>query len=303
MAEGSTSSPAAVEVPQRWAQIRAERLTGLALVIGAPDTGKSTLARYLYARAAASGRRMAYIDGDPGQSTLGPPTTITLALGHPNNSSFPPGGETRRYFVGDVSPRGHMLSLVVGARRLLDEAVRLGAETVIYDTCGLVDRAQGGHNLKWALIELLRPKVVFALQKERELESLLLPLRRGARTRVVDLPASHLVVPRDSATRRANRAAQFAACFRQAMPVTLDWSRLAVLPEPYFTAGRLLALLDDEGFTLGLGLALEWNRGASTVTVKTPVRPPEAVKALHLGDLSLDPHTYEDCRLAFYEPR
>ena len=303
MAEGSPSSPTLTEVPHRWTQIRAERLTGLVLIIGAPDTGKSTLARHLYTRAAASGRRMAYIDGDPGQSTLGPPTTITMALACPDNASFPPDGETRRYFVGHVSPRGHMISLVVGARRLLDEALRLGAETVIYDTCGLVDRAQGGHNLKWALIELLHPKVVFALQKERELESLLLPLRLGSRTRVVDLPASHLVTPRDSAARRANRAAQFAAYFRQAMPLTLDWSRLAVFPEPYFTPGRLLALLDGEGFTLGLGLVLEFNRGGRTVTIKTPVRPLEAIKALHLGDLSLDLQTYEDCRLAFYEPR
>jgi len=107
MAEGSPSSPTLTEVPHRWTQIRAERLTGLVLIIGAPDTGKSTLARYLYTRAAASGRRMAYVDGDPGQSTLGPPTTITVTLACPDNASFPPGGETRRYFVGHVSPRGH----------------------------------------------------------------------------------------------------------------------------------------------------------------------------------------------------
>ena len=296
-------SPPAMETPHRWAQIRTDRLEGLVMVIGAPDTGKSTLARYLYTQAISPGRRVAYIDGDPGQSTLGLPTTITLAMARAGDLSFPPAGEVRRYFVGSVSPRGHMLSLAVGARRLLDEAYRLGAETVIYDTCGLVDKAQGGHNLKLALIELLRPAIVFALQKERELESLLLPLRLGDYTRVMDLPASHLVTPRDSAARRANRTALFARYFRRAMPLKLDWSHLAVLPEPYFTPGRLLALVDSEGFTLGLGLVLESDRGGRTVTIRTPFRPPDAVKGLHLGDVSLDPETYEDCRLAFYERR
>jgi len=303
MAEESGPSTAPLAVPHRWTQIRAERLSGLALVIGAPDTGKSTLAHYLYEMAARTGQRVAFIDGDPGQSMLGPPTTITLALARRGDMSFPPAGEMRRYFIGNVSPRGHMLPLVVGTRRLLDEASRLGAETVIYDTCGLVDRAQGGHSLKLALVELLRPTVVLALQRERELESLLLPLRLSARVRVVDLPASHLVVPRDSATRRAARAAQFAAYFREAAPLTLDWSRLAIFLAPCFSPGRLLALADSEGFTLGLGLVLEWNRGERTVSVKTPWRQPDAVRALYLGDLSLNSETYEDCQLATYARR
>ena len=99
--------------------------------------------------------------------------------------------------MGAVSPRGHMLPLLVGAARLVDTAQAAGAETLIYDTTGLVDPAQGGTALKLAKIDLLRPAVLFALQRSNELESLLLPLRRSSRLRVIDLPLSPAVRVRD----------------------------------------------------------------------------------------------------------
>lgn len=107
-----------IHVPREWEQLKLARLHGLLLVIGATDIGKSTFARYLYQRLCLDARRVAYLDGDPGQSTLGPPATMTLALNQPGQAIFPPQGQTWRSFVGAVSPRGHMLPLLVGASRL-----------------------------------------------------------------------------------------------------------------------------------------------------------------------------------------
>jgi polynucleotide 5'-hydroxyl-kinase GRC3/NOL9 len=98
--------------------------------------GKSTFARYLYQRLVIEGKQAAYLDGDPGQSLLGPPTTLTLALGElgePGKHGFPPSGEVRRWFIGSVSPSGHMLPLLVGAARLVRAAFALGGGRV-YDT-------------------------------------------------------------------------------------------------------------------------------------------------------------------------
>jgi polynucleotide 5'-kinase involved in rRNA processing len=53
---------------------------GIFMVIGAPDAGKSTFARYLFKRFQAEGLRAAFLDGDPGQASLGPPTMLTLSL-------------------------------------------------------------------------------------------------------------------------------------------------------------------------------------------------------------------------------
>ena len=154
-----------IDVPVAWQQLDLARPGEIVLVIGAPDVGKSSFAQYLYRRLCREAGRVAFLDGDPGQSTLGPPTTMTLAIG----DSFPPQGPHWRNFVGAVSPRGHMLPLVVGASRLVQAARQAGVETIVYDTCGLVDPAYGGTALKLAKIELLQPVVVCAIQRNREL--------------------------------------------------------------------------------------------------------------------------------------
>ncbi|MFH1627997.1 MAG: Clp1/GlmU family protein [Pseudomonadota bacterium] len=69
-----------MDISTEWEQINVSQLSGTLLVVGAPDVGKSTFARYLYGRLRASLPCVAYLDGDPGQSSLGPPTTMTLTL-------------------------------------------------------------------------------------------------------------------------------------------------------------------------------------------------------------------------------
>jgi len=47
------------------------RRRGVIMLIGAPDTGKTTFARHLLAEAVAAGKSAAYIDADVDQSTTG----------------------------------------------------------------------------------------------------------------------------------------------------------------------------------------------------------------------------------------
>src|SRR5512136_2194612 len=109
------------------------------MVIGASDTGKSTLVRYLFQELCRADLKVAYLDGDVGQSTLGLPTTMTAALSSgPDDERFGPHGLQVTYFVGSTTPRGHMLPVVVGAYRLQQKALALGAEVVVVDTTGLV---------------------------------------------------------------------------------------------------------------------------------------------------------------------
>ena len=50
------------------------------IVIGASDAGKSTLVAALASALVSRGARVAVVDGDVGQSEIGPPTTV--GLGH-----------------------------------------------------------------------------------------------------------------------------------------------------------------------------------------------------------------------------
>ncbi len=287
-----------MDVPQAWQQLNLGRLRGPVLVIGAPDVGKSVFAQYLYRRLSAASRHVAYLDGDPGQSTLGPPTTMTVTIGAINDDeTFPPSDQCWRSFVGATSPRGHMLPLVVGAARLVQAAHRAGAEIIIYDTCGLVDPAHGGMALKLAKIDLLQPVWIYAIQSQGELESLLTPLRRRRRLRLVELRPSPAVRSRDVATRQAHRAAQFARYFTAARPLKVVWPRLAVFPGPRFPLNRLVALEDERSLTLGLGLVKDSDRQTRQVTLHTPLTSLAEVDALRLGDLTLDPETFREQRL------
>jgi polynucleotide 5'-hydroxyl-kinase GRC3/NOL9 len=92
-----------VEVPHAWTRLSVKQLRGTLIVVGAPDVGKSTFGRYLVERLRAASVCTAYLDGDPGQSIMGPPTTMAVSLG------VEPGPPVYRRFVGAVSPRGHML--------------------------------------------------------------------------------------------------------------------------------------------------------------------------------------------------
>jgi polynucleotide 5'-hydroxyl-kinase GRC3/NOL9 len=286
-----------VEIPPAWERITLSALSGALLIVGAPDTGKSTFARYLYRRLCACHERVAFVDGDVGQATLGPPTTMTLALGEAGDDGFPPAGPRYRTFVGDVSPRGHMLPTVVGAHRLVRKARQEGATVVVFDTTGLVDPAQGGGELKRAKVGLLRPTVVVGIQRRSELEHLLVPLRRSRRTRVIDLPASRAARRREVPVRQGHRAARFRLYFEGAHPLQVAWRRLAVIPAPVFIPHRLVALEDSAGFTLALGIVTASDPARNTITLYTPLPSLTGVDAVHLGDLALDPRTFCESRL------
>jgi len=282
-----------MDIPPAWEQIDLE-LRGTVMVIGAPDTGKSTLARYIYQRLCRQSRHVAFLDGDPGQSTLGPPATITLAIGKCGDDAFPPAGPRWRRFVQAVSPRGHMLPLIVGAARLAQAAYTAGAETIVYDTTGLIDPAQGGSNLKLAKIELLRPTAVLSIQRDQELEELLAPLRRNRHIRLIELRPSAAIQPRDVAMRQAHRASQFARYFASTRAVTVDWSRLTVWPTPNFAFHQLVAFEDAEGFALDLGIVQAADMKSRQATILTALPSLAGVEALRLGDLMLDPKTFRD---------
>ena len=283
-----------IEVPPTWEQITTSALSGVILVVGAPDTGKSTFARYLYRRLYAHHERVGFIDGDMGQATLGPPTTMTLAFGQLDDT-FPPTEPCYRAFVGDVTPKGHMLPTLVGAHRLARKAQEEEASAIVFDTTGLIAPAQGGGELKRAKVDLLQPAAVVGIQHRDELEYLLLPLRLSRRTRVIDLPASRAARRRETTARREHRAAQFRRYFADARSLEVAWQRLAVFPRPAFTPHRLVALENKERFALALGIVTA--NDLNTVVLHTPLASLDGVNAVRLGDLVLDPRTFQEARI------
>jgi polynucleotide 5'-hydroxyl-kinase GRC3/NOL9 len=277
-----------VVMPQ-WARLDVEDLRGTVIIVGASDTGKSTLARYLYRELCRHGLRAAYLDADVGQSSLGLPTTLSLALAAaPGDDRFPPCGPQASYFVGSTTPRGHLLPTVVGTYCLRQKALALDAGAVVVDTTGLVDRTQGGKVLKQWQVELLAPRTVVALQRGRELEPILWPLRRDRRVRSIELPVSPHVRVRSREARIARRRERLAAYFQGGRPRAIHLNHRAVYDLEYLAVGTLLAFQDGQGFAVGLGVVDEIDRPGGTIVVHTPLASLEDVASLRLGTARWD---------------
>jgi polynucleotide 5'-kinase involved in rRNA processing len=172
--------------------------------------------------------------------------------------------------------------------------MEVGASTVVFDTCGLVDPRQGGLALKVALIDLLQPRSIYAIQRDQEIEPLLIYLRRSRRSEVHVLAPAEMAVSRSMNTRQHNRARQFEAYFADAKVQWLDWRRYGIYPAPRFALGRLLALEDPEGFVLALSIIVDIDRKERRLAVLSPEVDVKQASVLYLGDVLVDRQTWSD---------
>jgi polynucleotide 5'-hydroxyl-kinase GRC3/NOL9 len=218
--------------PPEWALAleRAQTVQTI-LFLGATDTGKTTFLTWLANALHAQGRRVSIVDADVGQSSVGPPTTIGLGLvSHPMQcvQELVP---VRLYFVGATSPRGHLLPMVVGTKRLVDRGRTLGVDHVLVDTCGYV-RGPVARTLKQHKIALVAPDLILCLQRGDECEGILRAYRESRRPQIIRLRASRLCRERSMGERREYRAQALRRYFADATPRTLRWDRLNLIDPP-----------------------------------------------------------------------
>lgn len=285
----------------------------MVVVVGASNSGKTTWVR---AAAQESGRRgkipLAIVDADVGQSTIGPPATVTLGLlrekpGPEWSFSALPGHALS--FIGAVSPLGHLLQLLVATKGLADRALRLGAAMVLVDTTGLIEQGPG-FQLKLRKIDLLAPRHLIVLQRGEELEPLLSVLRDRPGLTIHCLEVAPFARVRTPAERARYRADRFASYFAKAQTLPLEAHRLAILSSPIghsrlkrdklspllppgmlreegFT-GVLVGLNDAANETLGVGLFQGLSEDAKEIRVLTPMEEASAVRILQMGSIRLN---------------
>jgi polynucleotide 5'-kinase involved in rRNA processing len=255
------------------------------MVIGAVDSGKSHLARYLLARAGR--RRAALVSADVGQPSLGVPACVAMAVVRPWRVP------AAMWFVGDVTPVRNLLPNVIGTARLVERARAAGAALVVVDTGGLVEGPLG-RLLKYHKAVAARATDVVALQQANELEPLLALL--DGIVRVHRVAPAQAARQRSREERRDYRERRFRAHLRAATTLRLGTRRLltpdwapgpGVPPLP----GTLVGLLDRDGFCLRLGIMRATH--GRTVEVAARWRRPREVAWLRLGTLRVAPSGVE----------
>jgi len=274
--------------------------TPLALhVLGGVDAGKTTLCRWLGEELAGRGHKVALVDCDPGQGSVGPPTMVGLAWAR-STGAVP----SALRFVGDVSPTGHFLQLTVGIGALARQARKRGAEAVIFDSSGFMD-TEAGREYHTLLVEAtvagqhgsddtFRGHLV-ALQKGDELRSVLRAFDGRADVEVHRLDVSSAVGPRSREERRRSRAARLRRHFAEAGTVSLSLAGRGVQGRvPSLAPGReleglLVALLDQEGSAVGpfILLEVEEHEDERILHLRGPAFDPAGITSIQFGTLRI----------------
>lgn len=253
-------------------------------VLGSTDRGKTTLCRELIRRLSLRGQ-VAYLDLDPGQSTIGPPATLGLAF-YRNDEEIP--GERCLRFAGSTSPRGHLLPILVGAKRLLERALASGSRAVIIDSPGYIhdDVAIEFHLY---LIDLLQPDHLVAIQEGDELEPILAHFRGHPGMVSHRFPPSPLARARGSGERTRYRDGKFREYFFGATLQELPLEGLGIhgrIPDsfhPDHWQGLLVALCDPEQWVVALGVVESIDLTTNTLRIRSPEFDPAKIMSIHVG--------------------
>lgn len=262
------------------------------MLLGALDTGKTTMARRIAERAVEEGRVVGMVDADVDNSTIGPPTCVGLRMVRDLSDLDDMWSADALHFVGTLSPSRLVLQQVIATASMVERAKEAGADLVIVDTTATVSGV-AGETLKYHKMELCRPERVVALQRGSEMEPIVGMLNRFFSVEVEVLPAEPEVMVRSPDERAARRAEGLAAAFAgplerwrvrptvfaPTLPAGLDLERLDQL---------LVGVHDGAGHCLGLG-RLEYEEGA--VRVLTNVG--EGMKGLRLGSVRIDLDSFE----------
>jgi len=290
-----------ISAPKEWFELLdvLEEGKGIAILLGATDTGKSTLAKFLISHLCKRGLKVGLVDADIGQSFLGPPATIGLSVfkSHPDWEVIlsPP----EIFFVGSTTPEGHFSIHLKGVKRMVDKASSHGPAVILVDTTGFV-LGESGRELKKRKIDLVSPRFILALQKQNEIEPILEQYKENLLYKIYRLPLSEQARPRSMEERRTNRTNKFRDYFKYSMIQELTIEGVQIEGEVFDPDGAalplewalkmnslLIGLKDENDDTLALGLIRNFSQEKKVLRVFTPLQEIERVKTIQLSSLRL----------------
>jgi polynucleotide 5'-hydroxyl-kinase GRC3/NOL9 len=273
----------------KW-EILFKKLTeqkGISVIIGATDSGKSTLVRYLVNRFISGNIKVCLVDSDVGQSSLGLPGTISTKL-FVSEKDIGDFAFEKMSFVGTLNPAKDIASIIKQTKRLSD-LCREKSDAVLVDTSGLIS-GEAGRALKGAKMRALKPRHVIAIQRRDELEHILKVIEGPEIHRI---RASAAARTRSVITRTQYRKKKFVDYFGKAASSDfllrineaqfLYRSRAFRPEEGLFKQGTLIGLNHEED-TMALGILEEMTD--ASVTFRSPIKSIKRINKILFGDIS-----------------
>ncbi|MEM1515300.1 MAG: Clp1/GlmU family protein [Candidatus Bathyarchaeia archaeon] len=196
------------------------------VILGGTDSGKSSFFTYLANVALSRRRKIALIDGDLGQSDIGPPGTLGLSIiKRPiiDPSSLQP---DQIIFVGVTSPQRVVDRVIEGLVRLKDRALEMDSNFIVINTDGWVE-GRDAVDYKRQLIRALEPNFVMIMQGKGDLTTLVNSLmKENFNLLLIETPEK--IKRRDRETRKAIREGLYKKYLKNAKlrSIPLSWIKL-----------------------------------------------------------------------------
>jgi polynucleotide 5'-hydroxyl-kinase GRC3/NOL9 len=222
-------------IPREWDMLVEEIIAKkprVILVLGEADTGKSFFSTYIANMLVRKNLRVAVVDGDAGQSDVGPPTTLGVVVVEKPVVFLHDIPSYSAYFIGSMSPAGHIFEFMVGIKRMVERGLE-NADIAVVNTAGWTSGGPG-RALRLYEMELLKPDIIVALQRGKELEHI---LKCTDQSKVRRIQVSKHVRHRSRSDRTFLRELALARYFDGAGRLILDL-RKVLLERCYFRTGE-----------------------------------------------------------------
>jgi polynucleotide 5'-hydroxyl-kinase GRC3/NOL9 len=261
---------------------------GTAMLLGATDSGKSTLAKYLSKRLTGEGITVSVVDADVGQSSLGLPGTISMKV-FSNEKDIEQYTFEKMFFIGFTNPAKKISLMADGSKKMVD-ICREKSDIIFVDTTGLIT-GETGRALKIGKIRAIKPEHIIALQRNDELEH---SLRLVENSVIHRIGVSIMAKYRDRETRMRYREKKFLDYF--------DEKRISEFllhhhDAGFFFNGKSLSLIEGD-FMVGAIIGLNHNSDttalgviceitADSITFKSPIHSLRGINRVLLSEMTI----------------
>jgi len=227
--DGNTIPPSWIRSFEELLKIQAKPIT--AVVLGTVDSGKTSFCTYLINKLLLEKQKNAILDGDLGQSDIGPPCTVAYTfVTKPITDLFNLEAKNA-FFVGVTSPSIAIDKVIEGLKSLKREVSSSNPDFIVINTDGWIE-GEEAVNYKVQLIEELDPNIIFCIQQKDEFAPFLNALEKFAKV-IVDSPSA--IKQRSREKRRNLRELGYVKYLRNAKVQSLPLNWLKVEEDELFS--------------------------------------------------------------------
>lgn len=220
--EGNTIPPSWVNACEEL--LKLDTKPTVAMVLGTVDSGKTSFCTYLVNKLLHQKKKVAVLDGDLGQSDIGPPCTVAYTfVGKPVTDLFNLRAKNA-IFIGVTSPSGATDKMKESMVSLKKEIIGSDPDFVVMNSDGWVE-GEEAVKYKAQLVEAIKPSIIFYLQLKEELLPLLSALQKF---RIISVDSPSVINQRSREKRKNLRELGYQKYLRNAkvQSFPLSWLKI-----------------------------------------------------------------------------